>query len=164
VRASRARARSTAVIVRPSDAPPRGAQRAPSRGPPPKAFRNIPSGKFDESLAEVIQVRDPHHPLYGRSFRVICRSTHRGGNFPPSYEVEFRDGVSLLVPVSVTDLYETTPNQTKLSIEALRELIVAVECLEQDEHRSKRSLGGVAAGSSASNCRRHRRGSGGDLS
>jgi len=87
-----------------------------------KAFRNIPSGESDESLAEVIQVLDPRHPLHGRSFRVIRRSAHRAGNFPASYEVEYRNGVSLLVPISVTELYVIGPNQTKLSIESLREL------------------------------------------
>jgi len=54
-----------------------------------KAFRNVPSGESDESLLEVVQVQDPRHPLYGRSFRVIRRVAHRGGNFPPSYEVEY---------------------------------------------------------------------------
>ena len=37
-----------------------------------KALRNIPSAKADESFSEVIRVLDPRHPLYGRSFRVIC--------------------------------------------------------------------------------------------
>jgi hypothetical protein len=129
-----------------------------------KAFRNIPPGEAEESLAEVIQVLDPRHPLYGRFFRVICRTSHRGGNSLPSYEVEYRNGVSLLVPVDVTDLNVIRPNQTKLSIEALRELIEAAECLEPDERRSKGSLGDPAAGSSASDRRRRRRSSGGDLS
>ncbi len=43
-------------------------------------------------------VQDPAHPLFGRRFRVIRQSVHRGGGFPVSYEVEYRDGVSLLVP------------------------------------------------------------------
>ena len=131
---------------------------------PAKALRNIPSGEADESLAEVIQVLDPRHPLYGRSFRVVRRAVHQGGNFLPSYEVEYRHGTSLLVPVSATepDVIGSTP--TKLSIEALRELIEAAECLERDEHGSERSLGGAAAGSSASDHRRRRRGSGGDVS
>jgi hypothetical protein len=112
----------------------------------------------------VIRVLDPRHPLYGRSFRVIRRSVHRGGNFQPSYEVEYRDGTSLLVPIAVTEHYKIGPNRTKLSIEALRDLIVAAECLECDEHRPQRALGDAATGSSASDRRRRRRGSGGDLS
>jgi hypothetical protein len=135
-----------------------------SQSPPAKAYRNIPSGESDESLAEVIQVLDPRHPLYGRSFRVIRRSAHRAGNFPASYEVEYRNGVSLLVPISVTELYVIGPNQTKLSIESLRELTVAAECLEYDERRSKGSLGGAATSSSAPDRRRRRRSLGGDLS
>jgi hypothetical protein len=139
-------------------------ERASNRCPPTKAFRNIPPGEADESLAEVIQVLDPRHPLYGRSFRVIRRSAHRAGNFPPSYEVEYRNGGSLLVPISATNTDEISANRTKLSIEALRELIVAVECLEPDEHGPKEPLGGAASGSSASDRRRRRRSSGGDLS
>ena len=142
----------------------RSAADVASRSLPAKAFRNIPSGKSDKSLAEVIQVLDQRHPLYGRSFRVIRRSTHRGGNFPPSYEVEYRNGVSLLVPISVTDPQNSRPNQTKLSIESLRELIVAAECLECDEHRYERSLGGAATGSAASDRRRRGRSASGDLS
>lgn len=135
-----------------------------SRCPRAKAFRNIPSGESDESLAEVIRVLDPHHPLYGRTFRVIRRVAHRGGNFSPAYEVEFRNGGSLLVPRSATDSDVIRPNQIKLSIEALRDLVVAAECLEHDEHRSKRALGGSAASSSPSDHRRRCRNSCGDLS
>ena len=129
-----------------------------------RAYRNIPSGESDESLGEVIQVLDPRHPLYGRSFHVIRRSTHRGGNFPPSYEVEYQGGTSLLVPISVTETYEVNANQIKLCIDALRDLISAVECLECHERRSERSLGGAAAGSAAQDRRRRSRGPGGGLS
>ena len=135
-----------------------------SLSPPARAFRNIPSGEADESFAEVIEVLDPRHPLYGRSFRVICRSSHKGGNFPPSFEVEHRGGTSLLVPISATESDGLCANRPKLSIEALCELISAVECLESDEHGSERSLGSAAAGSTATDRRGHRRGSGGDVS
>src|ERR1700676_844480 len=94
-----------------------------SRCLPAKAFRNIPSEEADESSAEMIEFLDPRHPLYGRSFRVIRRSTHRGGNFPPSYEVEHHHGSSLLIPVDVTEKRVLDANQTKLSIEALRDLV-----------------------------------------
>jgi hypothetical protein len=107
---------------------------------------------------------DPHHPLYGRTFCVIRRLAQRGGNYPASYEVEYRNGVSLLVPVAVTEPNVISPNPTKLSIEALRDLIVAAECLQGDERRSEGSLGGTATGSSASDRGRRRRSSGGDLS
>ena len=130
---------------------------------PAKAYRNIPLGESDESLAEVIQVLDPRHPLYGRSFRVIRRSTHRGGNFAPSYEVEHRSGTSLLVPISVTEPYEVNANLTKLCIDALRDLISQAECLECHERRSEGTLGVAAAGSAPPDRRRRRRNPGGGL-
>ena len=43
----------------------------------------------DESSVEVIEVLDPCHPLYGRTFRVIRRVDRGSGNFSPSYEVEY---------------------------------------------------------------------------
>ena|ERR1700728_3320220 len=128
------------------------------------AFRNVPSGESDESSADVVEVLDPRHPLYGRSFRVIRRVADGGGNFSPSYEVEYLHAHSLLIPISVTEPYYPETNQTKLSIEALHELVLAAECLESHEHGSERSVGGAAAGSTASDRRRRRRGSGGDLS
>lgn len=128
-----------------------------------KAFRNVPSGESDESSSELVQVQDPRHPLYGSSFRAIRRVAHRGGNFPPSYEVEYLNGRSLLIPVTATEPYHHGTNQTKLSIEALRELVFAVEGLECHEHGSERSVGDIAACSTASGRRRHRRSSGGDL-
>jgi hypothetical protein len=129
-----------------------------------KALRNIPSAKADESFSEVIQVLDPRYPLYGRSFRVICRSPQKGGNFSPSYEVEHRGGTSLLVPVAATEPFDLDATRPKLSIESLHELMSAVECLESDEHRSKRSLGGAAPGSTPTDHRRRCRSSGGDVS
>ena len=106
---------------------------------------------------------DPRHPLYGRSFRVIRRTAPRGGNFPPSYEVEYLNGVTLLVPIDVTQPNISGPNQTKLSIEALQELVVAVECLEQDEHRAKGSLGGAGTDPATADRQRNRRSSDGDF-
>ena len=118
----------------------------------------------DESSVEVIEVLDPCHPLYGRMFRVIRRVDRGSGNFSPSYEVEYLQNHSLLVPISVTEAYNKKANQTKLSIEALRDLVLAVECLESHEHGSEGSVGSAAASSAASDCRGCRRGSGGGLS
>ncbi|MGC1411018.1 MAG: hypothetical protein WA864_19010, partial [Acetobacteraceae bacterium] len=63
------------VITPPVQADAPGVASA-SQSPPAKAYKNIPSGEPDESLVEVVEVLDPRHPLYGRSFRVICRSSH----------------------------------------------------------------------------------------
>src|SRR5271154_575459 len=129
-----------------------------------RAFRNVPWGESEESSVEVIEVLDPCHPLYGRTFRVIRRVDRGSGNFSPSYEVEYLQNHSLLVPISVTEAYNKKANQTKLSIEALRDLVLTVECLESHEHGSEGSVGSAAASSAASDCRGCRRGSGGGLS
>src|SRR5882672_10999965 len=104
------------------------------RSPPPssptcsKAYRNIPSGEADESPVEEIRVLDPRHPLYGRSFRVLRRLIQRGGNFPRSYEVEYCNGSTLLIPVSAIEYDHSENNQTKLSIEALHDLLSVIDC------------------------------------
>jgi hypothetical protein len=134
-----------------------------TRTHPAKAYRNIPSGEADESSGEVIRVLDPRHPLYGRSFHVICRSSHKGGNFPPSFEVAHRDG-SLLVPIAATEPDALSANRPKLSMEALYELVSEVECIESGDHGSERSLGIAARGSTPTDRRRDRHGSGGDVS
>jgi hypothetical protein len=127
-----------------------------SRFPQAKAQRNIPSGESDESSIEVIQVCDPRHPLFGRSFHVIRRARDRGGNFPASYEVEHRDGTSLLIPVQATEPYDLNSNQTKLNIEALSDLVSLAECIDSDEYRSKTALVSAVADAAASNRRRRR--------
>lgn len=152
--------------VTPPPSAGRSAARKPAanRAPRTRAYRNIPAGESDESSTEVIRVLDPQHPLYGRSFHVIRRPTHRGGNFPPSYEVEYRNGSTLLIPVAATEKYVRDTNRTKLSIEAVRDLVSVAECLENHEYRPKQAVGDAVAGFAASNCRRRCRGSGGGAS
>jgi hypothetical protein len=48
-----------------------------------------------------VTVLDPAHPLFDGAFRVV-RMVHRGGNHPIGYEVEYRDGASLLIQVAAT--------------------------------------------------------------
>lgn len=129
-----------------------------------KAYRNVPAGDSDESSDEVVRVLDPHHPLFGRAFRVIRPVTRGGGNFPPSYEVEHRDGSTLLIPVAATQKYVGGPNQGKLSVEAVRDLVAVAECLEAHDHRPQEPVGGAATSFAAPNPRRGRRGSGGGVS
>ena len=150
------------VIPRRSDA--RFAAASSSRSPPTKAYRNIPSCESDESPIEEIRVVDPRHPLYGRSFRVIRRSTHHSGNCPLSYEVEYCNGSSLLIPVDVTEWYDLPNNRTILSIDALRDLISVIDCLDSHGDRSKRSLDDTAVVYTTSGRRRRRRRLGGGLS
>jgi hypothetical protein len=42
-----------------------------SRSLPARGLRNVPDSESDESFTEVVEVKDPHHPLWGRSYRVI---------------------------------------------------------------------------------------------
>lgn len=123
-----------------------------------KAQRNIPTRESDESSAVEVTVRDPTHPLFGRTFRVI-RSVHRGGGMPVSYEVEHRDGASLLIAVAATEPQPSSENRTKLSIEALHDLTLAVEQLDAD--RSEKRVVHIATGAAAPDRRRGRRGAGG---
>ena len=107
---------------------------------------------------------DPRHPLYGRSFRVLRRLIQRGGNFPRSYEVEYSNGSTLLIPVSAIEYDNSENNQTKLSIEALHDLLSVIDCFDSHEYRAKRSLGDTAVVSTTSGRRRRRRSPGGGLS
>jgi hypothetical protein len=108
-----------------------------------------------------VTVQDQAHPLFGRTFRVIRQSVHRGGGSPLSYEVEHRDGVSLLVPVAATEPQGSMENRTKLSVEALHDLASLVEHLKHHDDRSERPVGHTAGGTAASDCRRSRRSAGG---
>src|SRR6202000_3156655 len=76
-----------------------------SRSLPARGLRNVPNSESDESFPEVVEVRDPHHPLYGRSFRVIRKIGQRGRGIPASYEVEFRTGSSLLIQATAIEYY-----------------------------------------------------------
>lgn len=107
-------------------------------------------------------VRDPAHPLYGRRFRVVRRIANRGGNFPRSYEVEHGDETTLLIPVAATESRDPAENPTKLSVEALRDLISTAEQFFGDGDRSTRCLDDDAADAAATGDRRDRRGSRGD--
>jgi hypothetical protein len=95
---------------------------------------------------------------------VICRSTHRGGNFLPAYEVEFRNGSSLLIPIAATEWEDSLNNRTKLSIDALQDLVVVMECFDSDESKSNRSVDDTAGAATTPDRRGRRRGLGGDLS
>jgi hypothetical protein len=93
----------------------------------------------------------------GRTFRVIRSSVHRGGGFPVSFEVEHGEAASLLVPVAATWLHNSMGDRTKLSVEALHDLIALAEQLENHADQTGRALGHAAAGASAPDRRRSRR-------
>lgn len=126
-------------------------------------FGDAPFGNADESFPEEVQVLDPRHPLYGRSFQVLGRSRFRRGSSVPYYEVAYHEGVTLNVPVATTEPLAQLIASTKLSVDALRDLLNVVES-EDYEDSARRSLDDAAGDAEASDRRRHRRGSGGGIS
>ena len=128
-----------------------------------KGSRNIPPNEADESFPEEVQVLDPCHPLYGRTFRVLGRLPYRSGNYRPSFEVEYRHGVTLLVAVAATEHPSDPGSLTKLSIDALSDLLNVVDSLYDDEHRTRNSLVDTAAEVETTDRRRSRRSSRGGL-
>lgn len=126
-----------------------------------KAFRNIPSAESDESSFEEVQVLDPRHPLYGKSFRVVRQLPRRGGNFQPSYEVEYYKGTTLIIPIAATEYLRDKNDQTKLSIEALLDIISVSDCIHDSKHESEGLLETATVISPTADCRRRRGGSDG---
>lgn len=131
---------------------------------PARGLRNVPDSESDESFPEVVEVRDPHHPLWGRSYRVIRKIGQRGRGIPASYEVEYRAGSSLLIQATAIEYYEQEANQIKLSMEALLELLSIADCPDAHEHGSSRSLVDADARAPTPDRRRRRRYFGGDPS
>jgi hypothetical protein len=87
---------------------------------------------------------------------VIRRVMGRGGNVPASYEVEYRNGSSLIIPVQAIEECELNSNQAKLSIEALLDIVSVAESVDDDEYRPKIPLVSAVADAAASNRRRRR--------
>jgi hypothetical protein len=92
-----------------------------------RGFKNTPRAD-DDVPSEDIEVIDASHPLSGKRFRLISieRSTCRES----CARVEWRFGLTLLLPLHVTNLgprRERPTMQTRLSIEALEELVATAE-------------------------------------
>src|SRR5262245_47720338 len=79
--------------------------------------------------ADVVEVTDPTHPLFGRRFAVLrlCQRPHGGG----LVEVLYHQHLRLHIPLSSTDR-ATGPalhSRTKLTLEAIQRLLALVkEC------------------------------------
>jgi hypothetical protein len=150
-----------AAIARFADA--QSSPHAPATNPAlrPKAFGNTPSRESDESPLEEIMVADARHPLFGRKFKVI-RCLGRVGNCLPSYEVEYLGDYRLLVPIAATVSSAAMENHTKLSFDALNDLILAAELIENGKDQSGRALGDAVSELAPSDCRRAGSDIGGD--
>ena len=98
-----------------------------SRSLPARGFRDAPGADDDVASAEV-EVVDAAHPLSGKRFRLI--SIERSTCPESCARVEWRFGLTLLLPLHVTNLgprRERPTTQTRLSIEALEELVATAE-------------------------------------
>jgi hypothetical protein len=106
----------------------RGRRAATSPCHRPMGLKNIPRAEADVASPKDVEVIDPTHPLYGRRFRLV--SITRGTCSDSRARVEWRFGLTLLLPLEVTNLVprneqRTTP--TKLSIKAIEELVAVAE-------------------------------------
>jgi hypothetical protein len=85
--------------------------------------------KADDDVASTgVEVVDSAHPLSGKRFRLI--SIERSACSDSLARVEWRFGLTLLLPLHVTNLgprRERPTPQTRLSIEALEELVATAE-------------------------------------
>jgi len=87
----------------------------------------------DVAASEEVEVVDPCHPLYGRRYRLISigkESTTRGACKESFARVHYRFGLTLLLPLGVTNLERKglpRAAPTKLSLDALQDLIALAE-------------------------------------
>jgi hypothetical protein len=75
-----------------------------------------------------VEVIDPTYPLFGRRFRLV--SITRGTCSDSCARVEWRFGLTLLLPLEVTNLVprkEQRTMRTRLSIEAIEDLVAVAE-------------------------------------
>jgi hypothetical protein len=95
---------------------------------------------------------------------VLRRLARRAGNVLPSFEVEHRDGSTLLIPEAATEPSSARETDVKLSVEGLRELVSLAEVLDEYADRLGRAVGHAPTGSSPTHRRERRRGPGGGAS
>ena len=140
----------------PSDARFSGA--CANQCPPANFSTNTPTDEGDVPALASVTVEDPHHPLFGRSFRVLGFAPPSTVGLSPSYEVKYLHGISLLVPVAATVRPDRLEKRTKLSVEALRDLISLIELLDAHDDRAERPLVDPSRGATAADhrpdCRR----------
>ena len=83
------------------------------------------------ALWREVEVVDPVHPLYRRRFQVV--SVIHESCSEPMVRVQWRFGLTLQLPLCVTDIGvydEPCIIRTKLSVEALEDLVMLAEASE----------------------------------
>lgn len=90
---------------------------------------------------------DPAHPLFGRRFRIVSVATSphaRGHVF-----VAYRDRMQLMIPIPATSLRPVRPDvATKLTLEAIQELVALAGESEETCPSSHATSGGASPGTS----------------
>ena len=86
----------------------------------------------DDGAADEVVVIDPVHPLYRRRFRLV--GIVRAGCSDGIARVEYRFGLTLLLPLPATSLWSGDTSRTaptKLTRDALEELLTLAEASEE---------------------------------
>jgi hypothetical protein len=95
---------------------------------PTKGLSGAPDPHRDSALSEEVEVVDVEHPLFGRRFNLISVQTVTCGE--SLVRVNYRFGLTLLLPIGVTDLEPAVASRAlraKLSVEAVKDLIAVAE-------------------------------------
>src|SRR4051794_27799080 len=148
--------------------PPEGASapvaERPSSNPALRAnfSTNTPTDEGDVPALATVTVEDPHHPLFGRSFRVLGLALPNTAGLSSSYEVEYLHGINLLIPIAATVQPDRLEMRTKLSVEALRDLISLIELLDAHDDQTERPLVDTSSSAQAADHRRDCRRADGD--
>src|ERR1700682_5811580 len=114
-----------------------------------RGFKDTPRATGDVASADVLVV-DATHPLSGKRFRLI--SIERSTCPESCARVEWRFGLTLLLPLHVTNLgprRERPTTQTRLSVEALEELVATAEGSEGTCPSSLGTSGAICRAKSA---------------
>jgi hypothetical protein len=98
------------------------------RGQLPQRIRqlNTPLNDSLDDTVEEVTVHDPTHPLHGQRFRVAARPTRPDAQ-GTSLLVFLRETVQVRLPLSATLLVPTGHTSTKLSLEAVTELVATAQ-------------------------------------
>jgi len=72
-----------------------------------KGLRGAPDRQGDVS-SDIVEITDPTHPLFGRRFDIVSVDTVTCGE--SRVRVKYRFGLTLVLPISVTDLAPATLN------------------------------------------------------
>ena len=88
---------------------------------------------------DFVEVTDPTHPLFQRKFRLLAVT--RGTCGPVQITVRYRDDLTLRLPVQSTSMsgLVKVPVRSKLTAEAIRDLLAFVKENESCPHQPRKS-------------------------